>query len=490
MAAEWDKKAMDHEAFEKVKAYIDKYHMISPGDTVVAGVSGGADSICLFVMLCRLMEEKEFRLAVVHVNHGIRDEAGEDAAYVEGLCNKRGIPFFLVQKDVRAYAEQKRLSEEEAGREVRYRAFEEALEEWGGRGKIAVAHNANDRAETMLFHLFRGTGLTGAAGIRPVRGNVIRPILCLEREEIEDYLRKKEVPFCIDRTNLEDTYTRNRIRSHILPFAQERICAGAVGHMCEAADIFLETDEYIRRQGQKAYEGCIMQASEDKVVLDARKLAEEEGLIRKRVLMQCLETLAAGRKDIASVHIKELEQLLQKQGSKELSLPYRWKARKEYGRLVLFRGEGEGKGEKPDGIPVFLEDGACRIEVPGLGTVSFSVLKKENLPIFWRKPQIISEKTYTEWLDYDRITKALMFRTREPGDYLTINKELCRKKLKNYMIEEKIPRSKRGSLYVLAEGSHIIWVPGYRISEYYKITEQTKHILKVQLGGNFKCQKE
>lgn len=492
MAAEWDKKTMDHGAYEKVKAYIDKYHMISPGDTVVAGVSGGADSICLFVMLCGLMKEKGFRLSVVHVNHGIREEAGEDAAYVEGLCNKRGIPFLLVQKDVRAYAKKRRISEEEAGREVRYRAFEEALEGWGGSGKIAVAHNANDRAETMLFHLFRGTGLTGAAGIRPVRGKVIRPILCLEREEIEDYLREKEVPFCIDRTNMEDTYTRNRIRSHILPFAKRRICVGAVGHMCEAADIFLEADEYIRKQAQKAYESCILQASEDKMILDVRRLMGEEGLIRKRVLMQCMETLTAGRKDISSVHIRELEQLLQKQGSKGLSLPYRWKARKEYGRLVLFRDEGkeEGKEEGTERIPVFLEDGACRIEVPRLGTVSFSVLKKENLPIFWGKPQIISEKTYTEWLDYDRITKAFMFRTREPGDYLTINKELCRKKLKNYMIEEKIPKSERGSLYVLAEGSHIIWVPGYRISEYYKITERTKHILKVQLGGNFKCQKE
>lgn len=484
---------MGYGAYEKVKGYIDKYDMISRGDIVVAGVSGGADSVCLFVMLCGLMEEMGFRLAVVHVNHGIREEAGKDAAYVEGLCRRNGIPFFLEEVDVRGYGEEKGLSEEEAGREVRYRAFARVLEECGGRGKIAVAHNANDRAETMLFHLFRGTGLTGAAGIRPVRGNVIRPILCLERWEIEDYLREKELSFCIDRTNLEDTYTRNRIRSHILPFAKEQVCAGAVGHMCGAADIFLETDEYICRQAKKAYEGCVLQVSEEKMVLDTGALMGEEALIRKRVLMQCMEVLTVGRKDIASVHIRELDQLLQKQGSKELCLPYRWKARKEYGQLILFRekmGEDAGKEEEAVRIPVLLEGGACQIEVPGLGWVSFSVLEKEKLPTFWRKPQIISEKTYTEWLDYDRITRALVFRTRKPGDYLTINKELCRKKLKNYMIEEKIPKSERGSLYVLAEDSHIIWVPGYRISEYYKITEQTKYILKVQLGGNFKCQKE
>ncbi len=482
---------MDYGVYEKVKEYIDRYDMIARGDVVVAGVSGGADSVCLFVVLCGLMGEMGFRLAVVHVNHGIREEAGEDAAYVEELCRRNGVPFFLEEADVRGYGEEKGISEEEAGREVRYGAFERVLAEYGGRGKIAVAHNANDRAETMLFHLFRGTGLTGAAGIRPVRGKVIRPILCLKREEIEDYLREKGISFCIDRTNMEDTYTRNRIRSHILPFAKEHVCAGAVERMCGAADIFLEADEYIRKQARKAYEGCVLKAEEERVILDARALMGEESLIRKRVLMQCMEMLTVGRKDIASVHIRELEQLLQKEGNKELCLPYRWKARKEYGQLVLFREgiEEAGKEEGLAEIPVFLGSGVCRIEVPGLGMVDFSVLEKGELPIFWRKPQIISEKTYTEWLDYDRITKALVFRTRKPGDYLTI-KDLCRKKLKKFMIEEKIPKNERESLYVLAEGSHIVWVPGRRISEYYKITEQTKYILKVQLGGSFKCQKE
>ena len=147
---------MDYGVYGKVKEYIDRYDMIARGDVVVAGVSGGADSVCLFVVLCGLMGEMGFRLAVVHVNHGIREEAGEDAAYVEELCRRNGVPFFLEEADVRGYGEEKGISEEEAGREVRYGAFERVLAEYGGRGKIAVAHNANDRAETMLFHLFRG----------------------------------------------------------------------------------------------------------------------------------------------------------------------------------------------------------------------------------------------------------------------------------------------------------------------------------------------
>lgn len=489
---------MNHSIFEKVKEYIGKYHMIAPGDTVAAGVSGGADSVCLLLMLYALAEEMDFSLIAVHVNHGIRPEAAADAAYVEKLCRERGIPFELAKKNVKEYARREHLSDEEAGREVRYHVFEEVLQKYGGGvcgmdadgcGKIAVAHNANDRAETMLFHLFRGTGLTGAGGIRPIRGNIIRPLLCLGREEIEEFLREKETLFCIDRTNLEDTYTRNRIRNHILPFAEKEICHGAVMHMCQTADFLLEADEYIRRQAEKVCKNCVVGADEEKIVLDIKKLRKEELLIRKQVLLRCMEMLAAGRKDITSVHVEELEKLLGKQGSKQLSMPYGLKARKEYERLMLYREDGRSHADGQ----VFLKEIAvklpetlgdmAKLDIPGLGIVEFTVFSKEKAYEIFDKFEIISGKTYTKWLDYDKITKSLMFRTRKTGDYLTINKSLSKKKLKKYMIEEKIPKAERENLYVLADGSHIIWVPGCRISEYYKITEETRYILKVRLRG-------
>ncbi len=484
---------MNQGTYEKVKEYVDQYHMIAPGDTVVAGVSGGADSVCLFLMLCQMAKEKGFPLVAVHVNHGIREEAPKDAAYVKELCGGRGIPFVLFEEDVKAYAKREHLSEEEAGRRVRYRALEETLVKYGmGKGgKIAVAHNANDRAETMLFHLFRGTGLTGAGGIKPVRGNVIRPLLCIEREEIEKYLGKEGISFCIDRTNLEDTYTRNRIRNHILPFAEKEICKRAVAHMCGAADLFLAADGYIRRQAGMACGRCIMEKSQDKIVLDIKKLEDEDPFMRKQILLQCLENLTEGRKDITSLHIEELVRLLQKQGNKRLSMPYGLKAEKEYGYLILCLKGRDGYGDEascPLEINVGLPENPGQIlelDIPGLGTAELTVLSKEKIPSFYNNSEIISRKTYTKWLDYDKITKSLIFRTRKMGDYLTINEKLSKKKLKNYMIEEKIPKDKRGSLYLLADGSHIVWVPGYRISEYYKITKDTKLILKVQIRGGF-----
>ena len=188
--------------------------MAEAGDSIVAGVSGGADSVCLLLILCSLSRKLDLQLAVVHVDHGIRQEAVEDAAYVRQLCEEMKVPFFLVKKDVPRYAAARHLSLEEAGRQIRYQAFREAAKKLNGRGavKIAVAHNANDRAETMLFHLFRGTGLTGLGSIRPVRDGIIRPLLGLQRTEIEAYLEEEGRAYCKDKTNEEDTYTRNRIR--------------------------------------------------------------------------------------------------------------------------------------------------------------------------------------------------------------------------------------------------------------------------------------
>ncbi len=486
---------MNERIFAKVKAYIEKYRMIVSGDTVVLGVSGGADSVCLLLMLCELAMEMPLKLIVVHVNHGIREEGKRDAAYVEKLCEERNLPFFLIEEDVKGFAKEEKLSEEEAGRMVRYRAFAHILEEniknenmgAGGKidggkiagGKIAVAHNAGDRVETMLFHLFRGTGLSGASGIKPVRGNIIRPLLCLEREEIEEYLNENQVSFCIDHTNLEDTYTRNRIRNHILPFAEKEICSGAAAHMWEAADMLLETEEYIKKQAQKVYDECLVKEDEAcgtqplKIVLQADTLASKEPFMQKQVLLKALEELTESRKDITSVHVEEIRKLLDKQGSKQISLPYGLTAMKEYDRLILFDGSFRGslsQGRKEmEAVPVSIP--GC-IFVPGLGMVEFSLFSHE-------KTQIIPEKSYTKWFDYDRITRSLLFRTRKTGDYLTINEGLSKKKLKDYMIGEKIPKNERGELYVLADGSHILWVPGHRISQYYKVTEYTKCILQV-----------
>ncbi|MDE7247806.1 MAG: tRNA lysidine(34) synthetase TilS [Lachnospiraceae bacterium] len=511
---------MKDKIFECVKKYIAAHEMIEPGDCVLAGVSGGADSVGMLHLLVRMQKEIPFRLAVVHVNHGLRAEAAEDAAFVEKLCRQKEIPFFLREVDMPSYAREHKLSEEEAGRILRYQAFAQVLGEIkaGAPGKIAVAHNAEDRAETMLFHMFRGSGLKGLGSIRPVRESVIRPLLCLSRVQIEAYLNGEGITWCEDATNGEDTYARNRIRRHILFYAQQEICHGAVSHMGDLADILAETEDYLERETDKLYDKY---ATEDltylvnqekgltgKIKIQLIELGSEDIVMRKRVMLRALEKMTPHRKDITARHIEALLALMDKDGSKELSLPYGIKAYKEYDLLFLKRIEDETEesgqqtareisgsmpvsGSLPEiviersklapGVPL-------KIVVSDHGEFLFTLWEADFAPsvsVFYRMEQNNPENRYTKWFDYDKITTSLLLRNRRTGDYLTIDEALHTQSVKQYMINAKIPKARRDNMYLLADGAHVLWVPGYRTSRQYTVEKNTRRILEVCLiGGN------
>lgn len=458
---------------KKIRDYIQKYNMITPGETIVAGVSGGADSVCLLLVLLELKKEIEFDIRVVHINHGIRPEAVEDADYVKTLCERNNLTFTLVEENIKVKAQKEHISEEEAGRKVRYQAFERELVSIPyEKGKIAVAHHKNDRAETVLFHLFRGTGIAGMGGIKPVRGRVIRPLLCLERKEIEEYLNDKNVSFCIDCTNEEDNYTRNRIRHHIMEYAENQVCEKSVEHITDAAEMFEETELYLEKVTNAAFEQ-IVEIKNGKVMINSTLFLKEEGLIQKRILLKAIETLVPYRKNFTSVHIREVQDLFLKKGSKEVHLPYDLAAYHQYDKVLICKKEKHIKSSVKTGIG---------IQVPGklfLGdgkSIEFALIsydKSKNIP----------QKIYTKWLDYDRIKKSLVLRTRETGDFLTFNDKLSRKTLKQYMIDEKVPKEYRDNLWLLTDDKHVVWVIGYRISEYYKVNEETQKILEVRFKG-------
>ncbi len=498
----------------KVLNYCEQYHMIAPGDVIVTGVSGGADSVCLLFMLLAIREKISFHLAVAHVNHGLRKEAAMEAAYVRELCETRGIPFYLKEADMAGYAREASLSEEEAGRQIRYAFFREILilegtkhqaeeEKW----KIAVAHNRNDRAETMLFHLFRGTGLAGLCGIPAVNGRIIRPLLNLDRQEIEDYLEKEHIRYYTDSTNQEDHYARNRIRHHILPYAEDEICSGAVAHMNQTAENLRLAEDYLEKQTEEAAGRCVLPAGDmaaectgkalsgsmemavsaeqkaavmadqrmpdtaagKQIRLDLDAFSQEDPYLRGRILHLFMERIAGQRKDITAAHLESMERLFLSEKNGELNLPYGITVYKNYRTGMLVKGKQERQEREAIAITGeghFYADGLGEVEV----TV-FSCEKTGNIP----------EKRYTKWFDYDKITTSVLLRVRERGDYLTINSSMAHKSLQDYFVNEKIPRQERDSFYVLADGSHIMWVPGYRISEYYKVTEQTRNIMQVSI---------
>lgn len=208
---------------QKVLSFMKKNHMTDRGDSVLAAVSGGADSVCLLLLLHEMAAELGIKVFAFHMNHGIRGaEADRDERFVMELCERLNIPLTVAHEKVEEYAAERGLSGEEAGRILRYHHLGETAEKYQC-AKIAVAHHEDDDAETVLLNLFRGSGLAGLSGIRPVRENIIRPLLCVSRKEIEEYLNEQELSWCEDSTNKENDYTRNKIRNELLPWVTENI---------------------------------------------------------------------------------------------------------------------------------------------------------------------------------------------------------------------------------------------------------------------------
>ena len=456
--------------FHKVKAYMEEYQMVNENDTIVAGVSGGADSVCLFLLLNEYCKQKNARLVAVHLNHKIREDAGEDARYVKELCEEFGVTLHVFEEDVENYAKQNGIGTEEAGRAVRYRAFEQVLSEYGGCGKIAVAHHKGDLAETVLFHMFRGSGITGLTGIAPVRGNIIRPLLDVTREEIEQFLLGKGRKWCIDSTNQENTYTRNKLRNVLLPYAEKEICPQATAHVANAAKELTQIKGLLDELTKEAIKDTVVFESDEEAAILTEPFLKKHEVIRKEIILRVLEYLTPARRDIGSVHVNDALSLFDKENGKQIHLPYRLVVTKVYDRVVIKRQQEEtGEWSIPVGIP-------GEINCESGETLEFSVFEYD-------KSAEIPRKRYTKWFDYDKIINCLELRNRRTGDYLSIFADGKRKPIKEYFIEEKIPREERDKMILLADGNHILWVVGMRISEYFKVTNQTKNILQVTVSG-------
>lgn len=454
-----------------VKDYMRKHQMLQYGDKVIAGVSGGPDSMCMLHQLLELREEMGIKILVVHVEHGIRgSESEEDARFVEKYCKEKKINFYLVKENVGHMAKKSHMSIEEAGRAARYEAFQKILLQHHG-DKIAVAHNLNDQAETVLFHLFRGTGLKGAGGIRPVNGRIIRPLLDFDKEEILLYLKKENIPFRRDRTNDLDCYSRNKIRHHILPVAETIVSKSAV-HLSKSAKAFREVEDYVEEKTKKAYEQYVSKEGNENKIIVSCCIREEHPLIQKYVFRMCIENLSGKCKDIGTIHLEKMQDLLNGQVGRKLNLPYNISGEKKYTSVLLYKAK-EWREEENKGIKIIVPG---QYNIGSFGQISVSLIERGDCCSF-------PEKMYTKWLDYDKIKNNLCLRNRKEGDYITITKNCFRQKLKAFYINEKIPRDERSKIWLLADNSHIIWIIGYRISEYYKITEKTKKILKVQLMG-------
>ena len=493
-----------NEIEKKVFSYIEEHHMLETGDLVVAGVSGGADSVCLLFVLLSYAKIHPIKIAVVHMDHKIRQESGEDADFVRRLCEENNLPFYLYEKQINDMAVEMKCSTEEAGRMARYQAFSEVADklskemtdsEKKAKVKIAIAHNKNDTCETMLFHLFRGSGLKGLCGILPVRDQLIRPLLCLQRSEIETYLSEMGVSYCTDATNAEDDYTRNRIRHNILPYAEDMICNGAVDHIAKTAEQMSQLEDYLMRQTMEAVKGCAQFEENERIHVDVKAFHEQHPVIKSRMLLELMKEATGVSKDLSSVHVEALLTLFEGETGRSLNLPYNLLAIRQYDEVILKKAfeDGDDKETADKEVAdnrkdeVLLEKELLKSAFEKKEEVTLWIREdlKCVLSVFsYENSMEVSQNQYTKWFDYDKIKSTLSFRGRKSGDRLSIKgsgESVIHKKVKDYLINEKITREQRDSLLVLAEGSDILWIVGYRMAETYKITEETKQVLQVQL---------
>lgn len=285
--------------------------LIKDGDKIVLGVSGGPDSMCMLDMMRELKEEKniDFKIYVAHINHMIRKEAIDDEKYVQDYCKKYNIEFYVKRADVQKIANDKKIGTEEAGRKVRYAFFEEVLQKTGSN-KIAIAHNKNDKIETIIMHLLRGSGLSGLKGIEPIRDNkYIRPLLECEREEIEQYCEKKNLHPRIDKTNFENEYTRNKIRNIVIPYIKKEFNPNIIQTLSRLSEVAKDESNYVELQTQKTYNKLLIEKTDKQIVLNLKKFNQEENVIQKRLVLKSIKDLNGSTDRIEKIHIEDIVKL-------------------------------------------------------------------------------------------------------------------------------------------------------------------------------------
>lgn len=449
---------------KNVLQFIQKNQMISPGDYVLVGVSGGADSVALLVILSRLANILQITLAVVTVHHGIRGKSADrDVLYVEALCSKLHIKLYKEYINVPALVKMKGYSEEEAGRKARYDCFFriacEIEKEFHNPCHIAVAHHRQDQCETILHNLFRGSGLRGLCGMLPIRNQIIRPLLETSREGIEDYLKEQDISYCTDETNEELIYTRNKLRKKVIPYLKEEINAKSEEHILQAANQILQAEEFILEY-VKSWIQKNIKSSSLPVEIPLEKFLEQKPIIQGSIIRALFEENKLSLKDITNLHMEEARKVIQKQVGSVFEFPRHIQLRKGYDSLILEKKVVE---ERP-------------FTLPEVQYKIFSYDSSEKIP----------KNSCIKWFDYDRIKSALSVRTRQVGDYMQIYSQGGNKTIKSIMIDKKIPKEKRDKIPLLVEGHHVLWMMGYRISEAYKVTENTKTILQVYAKINFK----
>jgi len=465
---------------EKLIRTLEDFQLLSPGDRVVVGVSGGPDSMALLHLLYSLKEKWNLSLVVAHLNHQLRGkESEEDALFVSEFTRNLGIPCYVEAKDVRSFMKQEKRSLQDAARLLRYRFFARVARDSGAQ-KIAVGQNAEDQIETFLIHLIRGSGLNGLGAIsakRPLTSaeleseqtlplSIVRPLLNITRQEIVTYLREKEIPFREDSSNIKSIYLRNRIRQELLPLL--------IKYNPSIKEILLQTVQILQEE-QNYWTAIINQISPALISSESSKIYvhKERFLslplpLQRRLLREAILKLKGNLQGIEFRHIQQLLKMARAGNTgASINLPQGLMVKKDYQSLVISRYSKSSllSYEKILTVP-------GKVDIPEIGMCFTSSLITPSKDTFWPANRIA-------WFDYHKLKFPLLIRNRRPGDYFQPLGVIGTQKLKKFFIDHKIPREERQRLPLLVAGDEIIWVVGWRIAERVKVTPETQVAIQI-----------
>ncbi len=476
------------ELFNEVLNSINKRSMLSEGDSVLIGLSGGPDSVCLGVILHELRVDFNLTLNAVYVDHGLRPQEVEDEKiFCKDFCDNLGINFSIKSVDVKKYAKDRKLNLQEAARELRYKAYEEVSRE-AGATKIALGHTADDQVETFLMMVLRGAGTRGLSGIPPVRGLgfrvksaefrvkkdilIIRPLIEIERSEIEKFLFRNsslftfnsKLPFMVDSSNLKKDYFRNWIRLTVVPELKKRNPV-LVKNICRMMDILREEDAYLEIMVTKTLMRLISRKSGDTIELFLSPLETMGKPILRRVLRRAISE-TEGLRGIDFIHIEDMIELIRKGKSGDrIYLPKGMRAVKNYSTMVI-------TSRPPRKV------GTYTVNVPG--EIILNEIKAVIKTSVEEKTDNYGDGKITAVFDADKTGTLLTVRQRRNGDFFYPSKFGKRKKLQDFFVDEKVPRDERDSIPIVVSGDDVIWIAGFRGDERVKTTADTKRFLKLE----------
>lgn len=456
----------------KVKQTIGDYNMISPGDKIVVGVSGGPDSICLLHVLNEISSELHITIVAVHINHCLRGkDADEDEVYVKEFCKKINVKFYSKKVDINKLSEKMNISCETAGREARYDFFKQVMEITQAN-KIAIAHNANDVAETILMRIMRGTGLEGLIGIKPIRDNIyIRPLINIKREEIENYCKENNLEPRIDKTNLQNIYARNKIRLDLIPYICNNFNNDIVGVLNRMSGNVAVDNDFLMKISHEKYEKYCDNRKE-KVIISREAFSEHEAIL-SRIIRESLCYINGNLNDFEKIHIIQIIKLQKQSTGKKIILPNDVMVINNYGCIEIKKS----KEYNDHNMNKIFNISEGRNIIPAMNLkITTNIIESKNF-----KFSLIEKNDYIKYFDCDKIKNNINIRYRRDGDRFSPLGMNGSKKLKDIFIDMKIPKEERSKIPLLCFGQNIAWIVGYRISEKFKIDLNTKKIMEINI---------